>query len=243
MLAARGVSLGLGKINLSEFTHLRSHKFRATQIKLEEQVKKPKLTIRKKADAKTLWAACRAVIFGCVVIVIGLAMTVLGYFDKQFSERMEVVEGSVVIYHDRIVQYQLKSMQYLGPILMGIGSFILIIACVVTLESRDKHTQLITEESSKKMVLTSIEERSELAIDGDSANQESEGSFNIEDKGIADKHSISTWVEVHRARNGESSQPSSLITAPLAEIDSLDLHSCSSQILTERESDINPREF
>uniref|UniRef100_A0A0K0DBH7 FtsX-like permease family protein n=1 Tax=Angiostrongylus cantonensis TaxID=6313 RepID=A0A0K0DBH7_ANGCA len=91
---------------------------------------------------QTLWAACRAVIFGCVVIVIGLAMTVLGYFDKQFSERMEVVDGSIIVSHDRIVQYQLKSMQYLGPILMGIGTFILIIACVVTLESRDKHTQV-----------------------------------------------------------------------------------------------------
>uniref|UniRef100_A0A8R1HN81 Uncharacterized protein n=1 Tax=Caenorhabditis japonica TaxID=281687 RepID=A0A8R1HN81_CAEJA len=50
-------------------------------------------------------------------------------------------------------------MQYLGPILMGIGSFILIIACVVTLESRDKHAQIITEESilQKKRRLVSAE--------------------------------------------------------------------------------------
>ncbi|CAJ0595026.1 unnamed protein product [Cylicocyclus nassatus] len=96
---------------------------------------------------ETVWAACRAVIFGCIVIAVGLAMTVLGYFDKQFSERVEVIDGTVNVYHDRVVQYQLKSMQYLGPILMGIGSFILIIACVVTLESRDKHAQVITEES------------------------------------------------------------------------------------------------
>ncbi|KIH53707.1 hypothetical protein ANCDUO_16159, partial [Ancylostoma duodenale] len=61
--------------------------------------------------AETVWAACRAVIFGCIVIAVGLAMTVLGYFDKQFSERIEIVDGTPNIYHDRVVQYQLKSMQ------------------------------------------------------------------------------------------------------------------------------------
>ncbi|VDN44559.1 unnamed protein product [Gongylonema pulchrum] len=40
-------------------------------------------------------------------------------------------------------RYLLKSLQYLGPIAMSIGSFILIIACVVTLESRDKNTQIL----------------------------------------------------------------------------------------------------
>lgn len=32
-------------------------------------------------------------------------------------------------------------MQYIGPIFMGIGMFLLIIACVITLESRDRHAQ------------------------------------------------------------------------------------------------------
>ncbi|EPB78873.1 hypothetical protein ANCCEY_02050 [Ancylostoma ceylanicum] len=64
-----------------------------------------------RAIGDTVWAACRAVIFGCIVIAVGLAMTVLGYFDKQFSERIEVVDGTVNVYHDRVVQYQLKSMQ------------------------------------------------------------------------------------------------------------------------------------
>ncbi|GMT01300.1 hypothetical protein PENTCL1PPCAC_23474, partial [Pristionchus entomophagus] len=102
------------------------------------------------ANRQTVWAACRAVIFGCVVISIGLAMAILGYFDKHLSERVLEVENStsLLITHDRVVQYHLKSMQYIGPILMGIGTFVLIIACVITLESRDKHAQIITEESA-----------------------------------------------------------------------------------------------
>ncbi|XGW19906.1 hypothetical protein V3C99_003609, partial [Haemonchus contortus] len=179
----------------------------------------------------TVWAACRAVIFGCIVIAVGLAMTVLGYFDKQFSERIEIIDGEVNIYHDRVVQYQLKSMQYLGPILMGIGSFILIIACVVTLESRDKHAQVITEESMsfKKRRMISIEERAELSVNEISPADESLMTLMVENQATVDQHSISTLAEVHRPR------PASSRTAPLAEIDSLDLHSCSSQVTTDRE--------
>nr|CDJ84257.1 unnamed protein product [Haemonchus contortus] len=171
----------------------------------------------KEDHEETVWAACRAVIFGCIVIAVGLAMTVLGYFDKQFSERIEIIDGEVNIYHDRVVQYQLKSMQYLGPILMGIGSFILIIACVVTLESRDKHAQVITEESMsfKKRRMISIEERAELSVNEISPADESLMTLMVENQATVDQHSISTLAEVHRPR------PASSRTAPLAEIDSL----------------------
>ncbi|GMT29145.1 hypothetical protein PFISCL1PPCAC_20442, partial [Pristionchus fissidentatus] len=150
-LAARGVSLGLGKINLSDLNQLPGERAQLARLaRTSVVVEKPKFIIRKKADAKTVWAACRAVIFGCVVISIGLAMAVLGYFDKHLSERVSLIPNttSTLITHDRIVQYHLKSMQYIGPILMGIGTFVLIIACVITLESRDKHAQIITEESA-----------------------------------------------------------------------------------------------
>ncbi|VDP31054.1 unnamed protein product [Heligmosomoides polygyrus] len=160
----------------------------------------------------------RAVIFGCIVIAVGLAMTVLGYFDKQFSERIEIIDGAVNVYHDRVVQYQLKSMQYLGPILMGIGSFILIIACVVTLESRDKHAQVITEESMsfKKRRLMSIEERAEMATNEVAlTDSDSPAPAWPDNQTKSDLYSISTLAEVHRPRAAASR------TAPLADIDSL----------------------
>eukprot|EP00081_Caenorhabditis_elegans_P007700 NP_001263531.1 Uncharacterized protein CELE_R05D7.3 [Caenorhabditis elegans] len=104
-------------------------------------------------------------------------MTVLGYFDKHFSEKVEIIDGSEKVSYDRMIQYQLKSMQYLGPILMGIGSFILIIACVVTLESRDKHAQIITEESilqKRRRLISEEEEKAEhndVFIDDDEGKE------------------------------------------------------------------------
>ncbi|CAL2027706.1 unnamed protein product [Caenorhabditis brenneri] len=79
-------------------------------------------------------------------------------------QKIEIIDGSEQVTYDRMIQYQLKSMQYLGPILMGIGSFILIIACVVTLESRDKHAQIITEESilqKRRRLISEEEEKAE----------------------------------------------------------------------------------
>ncbi|RCN28519.1 hypothetical protein ANCCAN_25737, partial [Ancylostoma caninum] len=130
--------------------------------------------------------------------------------------RIEVVDGTVNVYHDRVVQYQLKSMQYLGPILMGIGSFILIIACVVTLESRDKHAQVITEESMsfKRRRLMSIEERAELSMNEVAPGEDIPAALEESDNQTTlNQFSISTLAEVHRPRLAH--------TAPLADIDSL----------------------
>lgn len=60
---------------------------------------------------------------------------------------------------------------------MGIGSFILIIACVVTLESRDKHAQIITEESilqKRRRLISEEEEKAEhndVFIDDDEGKE------------------------------------------------------------------------
>jgi hypothetical protein len=35
-----------------------------------------------------------------------------------------------------------KALGYIGPVIMGIGTFILMIACVMTLENRDKHSEV-----------------------------------------------------------------------------------------------------
>ncbi|KAF1769818.1 hypothetical protein GCK72_001635 [Caenorhabditis remanei] len=57
MLAARGVSLGLGKINLSDLNQLPQDRILAAQYKKSQDAKnkKPKIIIKKKADAKVSW--------------------------------------------------------------------------------------------------------------------------------------------------------------------------------------------
>uniref|UniRef100_A0A915PWM2 Uncharacterized protein n=1 Tax=Setaria digitata TaxID=48799 RepID=A0A915PWM2_9BILA len=72
-------------------------------------------------------------------------MTVLGYFDIYLSQ--EIVrrgdDGVDEMSTNWTKRYLFKSLQYIGPVAMGIGSFILIIACVITLENRDKNTQVL----------------------------------------------------------------------------------------------------
>ncbi|KAK6106822.1 hypothetical protein QQG55_25775 [Brugia pahangi] len=98
-----------------------------------------------KSKLSTLWIACRAIVFGGVIILFGILMTILGYFDVYLSQ--EIVhsgnDGTDKLSTNWTKRYLFKSLQYFGPVAMGIGSFILIVACVITLESRDKNTQVL----------------------------------------------------------------------------------------------------
>ncbi|VDK72720.1 unnamed protein product [Litomosoides sigmodontis] len=86
-------------------------------------------------------------------------MTVLGYFDVYLSQEImhNMDNGADKISINWTKRYLLKSLQYLGPISMSIGSFILIVACVISLESRDKNTQILHNveevDPCKKMTL------------------------------------------------------------------------------------------
>ncbi|KAI6225983.1 hypothetical protein M3Y95_00754400 [Aphelenchoides besseyi] len=163
MLAARGVSLGLGKINLSELNQLPvSDRALLGKLKKKATENKPKLRIKKHVDKKTLWAACRAVVIGSTIIAAGLFMTILGYFDRDLTTTTvyNKTTGDEVLIVDASLRYKLTSFRYIGPVLMGIGTFLLIIACVIALESRDRHAQIIQEESteyrrSKRDLITS----------------------------------------------------------------------------------------
>uniref|UniRef100_A0A0N5CCX4 Ion_trans_2 domain-containing protein n=1 Tax=Strongyloides papillosus TaxID=174720 RepID=A0A0N5CCX4_STREA len=152
MLGARGVSLGLGKINLSDLNKIPAmDRGQIPRIKKKPKVK-PRVRVKKYVDKKTLWTACRTVIFGVIIISLGMIMTGLGYFDKELAKVTVYNETitSNITYIDNFRRIQFKSMQYIGPVLMGIGSFMLIIACVITLESRDKHTLIIQNEADKQ---------------------------------------------------------------------------------------------
>uniref|UniRef100_A0A0K0E3F6 Transmembrane protein 200A n=1 Tax=Strongyloides stercoralis TaxID=6248 RepID=A0A0K0E3F6_STRER len=162
MLGARGVSLGLGKINLSDLNKIPTmDRGQVPRIKKKPKTK-PQVRVKKYVDKETLWTACRAVIFGVIIISIGIIMTGLGYFDKELAKVTVYNKTTTanITYIDNFRRIQFKSMQYIGPILMGIGSFMLIIACVITLESRDKHTLIIQNESDKqRKILKSDDEK------------------------------------------------------------------------------------
>uniref|UniRef100_A0A7E4VVE0 Transmembrane protein 200B n=2 Tax=Panagrellus redivivus TaxID=6233 RepID=A0A7E4VVE0_PANRE len=101
-------------------------------------------------NKQTLVAACKSVLFAVIFIAIGLTMTVLGYFNFELATHLvynETLNADVPQIND-MERIAYKGMQYVGPILMGFGCFALIIACVMTLESRDKHAQVIQQESN-----------------------------------------------------------------------------------------------
>ncbi|KRY10695.1 hypothetical protein T12_4895 [Trichinella patagoniensis] len=70
-------------------------------------------------------ALCRISLSGSLLLAAGVAMSIVGYYSRQ--------ETSAFVTSDPLVP-----LSYLGPVVMGAGAFILIIVCVVTLESRDK---------------------------------------------------------------------------------------------------------
>ncbi|KRX74612.1 hypothetical protein T06_250 [Trichinella sp. T6] len=73
----------------------------------------------------TISALCRISLSGSLLLAAGVAMSIVGYYSRQ--------ETSAFVTSDPLVP-----LSYLGPVVMGAGAFILIIVCVVTLESRDK---------------------------------------------------------------------------------------------------------
>jgi hypothetical protein len=155
MLAARGVSLGLGKINLSELNQLpatdRATLGRIARAKKKKELMKPRIIVKKRVDKKTLFQACKAVFFGSLFIAAGLAMTVLGYFNRELATTViynSALQSDISEINDS-KRTLFKGMQYVGPVCMGFGAFAMIIACVMTLESRDRHAQIIQEESTE----------------------------------------------------------------------------------------------
>ncbi|CEF67585.1 Protein of unknown function DUF2371, TMEM200 family-containing protein [Strongyloides ratti] len=212
MLGARGVSLGLGKINLSDLNKIPTmDRGQVPRIKKKPKIK-PQVRVKKYVDKeeeeeynyeirlnpqlmgkiplrkpkkidknkkayywrlyyennkKTLWTACRAVIFGVIIITLGIIMTGLGYFDKELAKVTVYNETTTsnITYIDNFRRIQFKSMQYIGPVLMGVGSFMLIIACVITLESRDKHTLIIQNEADKQRKILKDDDEKEKFVE------------------------------------------------------------------------------
>uniref|UniRef100_A0AC34QGI2 Uncharacterized protein n=1 Tax=Panagrolaimus sp. JU765 TaxID=591449 RepID=A0AC34QGI2_9BILA len=189
-------------------------------------------------NKKTLFAACKAVIFGAIFIASGFAMTVLGYFDKELAT--EIIFNSTIQAEtsqlDNTKRLFFKAMQYIGPILMGFGAICLIVACVMTLESRDKHAEIIQDESiefrktrieretTKTSLLSPVDE------DDNSTIEIASGSANIVSPPVVAITSASPQeLNVHKLLNVNVRKPKG--PAPIAQADSIfDLRSISPQL-------------
>ncbi|XP_026730372.1 uncharacterized protein LOC113495692 [Trichoplusia ni] len=93
--------------------------------------------VKGKMSSQCLWHACRALSAGLLLMLLGAAMAVIGYYADTLSVAQEVRGNSTVSVKDEARGFHLNNLSYAGPIVMGFGGFIVVAACVMTFEARD----------------------------------------------------------------------------------------------------------
>nr|XP_037870017.1 uncharacterized protein LOC105842370 isoform X2 [Bombyx mori] len=93
--------------------------------------------VRGKMSSQCLWHACRALSAGLLLMLLGGAMAVIGYYADTLSVAEEIRGNATVSVKDEARGFHLNNLSYAGPIVMGFGGFIVVAACVMTFEARD----------------------------------------------------------------------------------------------------------
>ncbi|XP_060802624.1 uncharacterized protein LOC106134878 [Amyelois transitella] len=93
--------------------------------------------VRGKMSSQCLWHACRALSAGLLLMLLGAAMAVIGYYAETLSVAEEVRGNATISVKDETRGFHLNNLSYAGPIVMGFGGFIVVAACVMTFEARD----------------------------------------------------------------------------------------------------------
>ncbi|CAH0694113.1 unnamed protein product [Spodoptera exigua] len=93
--------------------------------------------VKGKMSSTCLWHACRALSAGLLLMLLGAAMAVIGYYADQLSVAQEIRGNATISVKDEARGFHLNNLSYAGPIVMGFGGFIVVAACVMTFEARD----------------------------------------------------------------------------------------------------------
>ncbi|EEB13010.1 hypothetical protein Phum_PHUM218550, partial [Pediculus humanus corporis] len=99
--------------------------------------------VKGKVTTRCLWNACKALSIGLLLLTIGTSMAVVGYYADQLSIRSEKRGNSTVKIKNESQGFHLNNLSYAGPIIMGIGGFIVVAACVMTFEARDSAAKVV----------------------------------------------------------------------------------------------------
>jgi len=94
-----------------------------------------------------LWHACRAITIGVFLVVTGIVLTIIGFITDQqeYREHVEMSRkfenySSTKFKDDR---FHLSQTSFAGPVVLGVGGFLMIAACVMTLEARDNAAKIV----------------------------------------------------------------------------------------------------
>ncbi|KAJ8943753.1 hypothetical protein NQ318_011964 [Aromia moschata] len=99
--------------------------------------------VRGKVNGKCLWNACKALSLGLLLMVLGAAMATIGYYADHLSIAQEVRGNHTVKVKNESRGFHLNNLSYAGPIVMGVGGFIVVAACVMTFEARDSAAKVV----------------------------------------------------------------------------------------------------
>ncbi|XP_012686841.1 transmembrane protein 200A [Clupea harengus] len=125
-------------------TRQRLSRFRIRSRKKKEGVIQGKLRIKSLPGA--------FLVLGVVVVVVGTALAVAGYWPYRSQRSSLPGQGGVVLTDSQGSGWGLltaaslihsERMKLLGPVIMGVGLFILICANTVLYENRDRETQML----------------------------------------------------------------------------------------------------
>ena len=88
---------------------------------------------------------CIGGLVGLVILLGGAAMCTTGYYAKHFASSPMSNGSHIVTQVDRSKEFHMYNMTFVGPVIMGCGCFVIIIACVVVCEQRDKDIRIKAE--------------------------------------------------------------------------------------------------
>ncbi|XP_062708515.1 uncharacterized protein LOC109426278 [Aedes albopictus] len=101
--------------------------------------------VRGKMTSRCLWHACRALVLGIVLMLVGGGMATVGYYANNFPSLSDVKSNntSTVRVKNEHRGLHLNNLSYVGPIIMGVGGFIVVASCVMTFEARDSAAKVV----------------------------------------------------------------------------------------------------
>ncbi|KAH8298655.1 hypothetical protein KR018_008569 [Drosophila ironensis] len=154
--------------------------------------------VRGKMSSKCLWHACRALILGLTLMLLGAGMATLGYYADHLSMGSELRGNVTVRVKNDLKGFHLNNFAYVGPIVMGFGGFIVVASCVMTFEARD---------SAAKVVPARL--RAGGGGSSKNASRSNQGSSASQRRGMGAQYQSSRWDQhfgVFRSSPGDAHQ-------------------------------------
>lgn len=118
-----------------------------------------------KMSERCLWSACKAISVGLLLMACGAAMATLGFYSDHLSTVEERRGNSTVLIKNENRDWQLDSLTYLGPMVMGLGGFIIVATCVMTFEARESRVSKLSWFKRTRAAYVAPDPNDQTAVD------------------------------------------------------------------------------